>query len=440
METVLLEIAIIAVLIFINGIFSMSELSVVSARKVRLQSMADKGDRGAAVAIELAENPRSFLSTVQVGITLVGILAGAFGGATISQLLAGYLSTLPIIGQYGATLAFVIVVLVITYLSIVIGELIPKSFALSQPEKLAILVSRPMMFISRVASPIVWLLSTPTSAFLSLFKLRASVDPPVTDEEIIGLIDAGTKAGVFEETEQQMFESIIALENQPVTSIMTPRTEIAWIDTTASFESLAELLKPGRFSRMPVGEGSLDKILGYVSTKTLLGRYLDGKEVDVAAALLTPNYVPETVSILNLLKLFRDSHSHLAMVVDEHGGIEGLVTLHDVMESIVGELVAGQHAAAEGFVQNQPDGSYLIDGRLSVYEFQDLLGRSETPLDLGAGYDTVAGLVLSELGRIPLVKDRLTWRSYEMIVESMEGNRIREIRLIPNVIDGPNQD
>ena len=425
MEVIIFEAAIIAVLIAINGLFSMSELAVVSARKVRLQPLADGGSRAAAVAIELAENPRQFLSTVQVGITLVGILAGAFGGATISEMIAELLAEVPVVGPYSSTAAFVLVVAAITYFSIVLGELIPKSFALNSPEKLAMLVSRPMALISRLAGPIVGSLSAPTTAVLRLIRVHASVDPPVTDEEISGLIDVGTKAGVFEAAEQDIIESVMALEEQPVTSLMTPRTDIIWIDLSAPLPETLKSLKRGRYSRIPVGNGNLDKLEGYVSTKTLLAELVEGKELNLHTALKTPLYIPESLSILDLLARFRDSDTHLAMVVDEYGGIEGLVTTHDIAEAIVGELATG-HPTASPMMTRRPDGSVTVDGRMSIFDFQDEFDIDAETLE-GVSFDTVAGLALFELGRIPAVGDSFSWQDLEFIVEAMDRNRIKSL-------------
>jgi putative hemolysin len=301
MELILLEVLLILALLVINGIFSMSELAVVSARRIRLQQLAEKGNRGAQVALELAEKPSSFLSTVQIGITLVGILAGAFGGATIAGFLAEQLARVTLVAPYATSLAFVLVVAVITYFSIVIGELIPKSLALNSPEKIAALVARPMRLISVVSKPFVWLLSVPTVFILKVFRVKASVEPPVTDEEIKGLIDAGTKAGVFEKSEKDIIESVIGLGDQRVTSVMTPRTKIIWLDLDDSMEELRQQLTASRFSRLPVARGKIDNIIGYATAKALLGHLIQNGEINLPAILRAPFYVPETLTILELL-------------------------------------------------------------------------------------------------------------------------------------------
>lgn len=429
MEIVLLEILLIFLLLLINGIFSMSELAVVSARRIRLQQQAEKGDRGARTALELAENPSNFLSTVQIGITLVGILAGAFGGATIAEILAEKLNSVSFIAPYGTGIAFVLVVAVITYFSIVIGELIPKSLALNSPEKIASLVSRPMKLISTVSSPVVWLLSVPTSFILKLFRVTASVEPPVTDEEIKGLIDAGTKAGVFEETEQNLIESVIDLGNQRITSLMTPRTNIVWLDSADSTENIQQKLTESRFSRMPVAKGGLDNILGYASAKALLGHLIKNDEINLNAVLQQPFYVPETLTILELLERFRESHTHFAIVVDEFGGVEGLVTINDVLEAIIGELPNSQHILPG--VLRRKDGSFIFDGRISIHDFKEVLGIKELPAEERDSYQTLGGFVLTRLGRIPEAGERFSWNNYEFEIISMAHNRVDKVLILP---------
>ncbi len=434
MEIVLLEILLIFLLLLINGVFSMSELAVVSARRIRLQQQAEKGDRGAQTAIELAENPNRFLSTVQIGITLVGILAGAFGGATIAEILAEQLKAITFIAPYSTGIAFLMVVAVITYFSIVIGELIPKSLALNSPEKIAALVSRPMKLISTVSSPLIWLLSVPTSFILKLFKVTASVEPPVTDEEIKGLIDAGTKAGVFEETEQDLIESVISLGDRRITSLMTPRTNIVWLDSADSAENIEQKLTESRFSRMPVASGGLDNILGYASAKALLGQLIKENEINLNAVLQQPFYVPETLTILDLLEQFRESHTHFAIVVDEFGGVEGLVTINDVLEAIIGELPNSQHILHEHGVLRRKDGSFILDGRTSIQDFKEALDIKEMPAEERDTYQTLGGFVLTRLGRIPETGERFNWNNYEFEIISMAHNRVDKVMILPEPV------
>ncbi len=440
MELILVEIVLILILLLINGIFSMSELAVVSARRIRLEQQAEKGSRGARAAIELADNPNRFLSTVQIGITLVGILAGAFGGARIAAVVGGQIGAVPALAPYAETIAFALVVAAITYFSIVIGELIPKSLALNSPEKIAVLVARPMKLISAVSAPAIWLLSVPTSFFLKAFKVRASVEPPVTDEEIKGLIDAGTKAGVFEETEQDLIESVIGLGDQRVTSVMTPRTKIFWLDLEDPLDEIRAQLAANRFSRVPVARGGLDDVLGYAAAKALLGHLIRDGELDPAAVLQAPLYVPETLTILELLERFQKSHTHFAVVVDEYGGVEGLVTINDVLEAIVGELPTSQHAIPEQDPARRGDGSVVLDGRLSVFDFKEIVGLKELPADERDAYQTLAGFVLARLGKIPEVGEQFVWNEYRFEIVSMDANRIDKVSILPPAAAESNAD
>ena len=427
MELILLEILLIFVLLLINGIFSMSELAVVSARRIRLQQQAEKGSRGAQVALELAENPNNFLSTVQIGITLVGILAGAFGGVTIAGILAEYLKAAPVVGDYATSIAFAVVVAVITYFSIVIGELIPKSLALNSPEKIATMVSRPMKLISFLSSPVVWLLSVPTVFILKIFRVRATVEPPVTDEEIKGLIDAGTKAGVFEETEQDLIESVISLGDQRITALMTPRTKIHWLDLEDSSQEIRRQLTESRFSRLPVARLNIDNILGYATAKKLLGQIIREGEINLTAVLMQPLFVPETLTILELLERFRESHTHFAVVIDEFGGVEGLVTINDILEGIIGELPNSQHILPEHGVFRRKDGSLILDGRLPVLEFKEVLELKDLPSEEQNVYQTLAGFILYRLGKVPEVGEKFTWDNFAFEIISIEQNRIDKV-------------
>jgi putative hemolysin len=422
-----LEIVFIFVLIVINGLFSMSELAVVSARPVRLKKSAGEGGRGAQAALDLAEKPDNFLSTVQIGITLVGILTGAFGGATLAEHLALYIDLIPILAPYSAGLSFTLVVGTITYFTIILGELIPKSLALNSPETIASIVSRPMKVLSALASPVVWLLSAPTSYVLRLFKVHASVEPPVTDEEIKSLIDVGTKAGVFEETEQDLIESVIHLGDRRLTSLMTPRTRIAWLNINDTPGRIREKLIDSNFSRLPVCEGSLDAVVGYTSAKALLKHLLKENELDPLAAFLQPLYVPETNTVLELLEQFKEAHTHFALVIDEFGGVEGLVTMNDVLEAIVGELSNSQHNAPQKGIELLENGAWLLDGQLSIIELKAALGLGELPYKESMRYHTLAGFVMTQLGKLPGVGEKFEWNGFIFEVAAMELNRVDKV-------------
>ena len=431
MELVAFEVLLVFVLLIVNGIFSMSELSVVSARRIRLRQQAENGSKGAQTALDLAESPNKFLSTVQIGITLVGILSGAFGGATIAEHLGDWLNGFAFIAPYGEAVSFALVVAVITYFSIIIGELIPKSIALNSPEKVASMVSRPMKFLSRLSSPLVWLLTAPTAFVLKLFKVHASVEPPVTDEEIKGLIDAGTKAGVFEETEQDLIESIIHLGDRAIVSVMTPRTKIAWLNTDDSPEKIKEELINSGYSRLPVGEGSLDAVIGYASAKSLLSYFLKESEIDLKATLKQPLYVPETLTALELLEQFKEANTLFAMVVDEFGGVEGLVTMHDVLEAIIGDLPTSQRTASKQDMTLLENGSWLASGQVPTIDFKETLGIKELPFEERDQFHTLAGFAISRLGKVPEAGENFEWNNFRFEIVAMDRNRVDKILVSP---------
>jgi putative hemolysin len=431
MELLVLEIVLIFVLLLINATFSMSELAVVSARKLRLQKRADEGDKGAQAALNLAAAPDNFLSTVQIGITLVGILAGAFGGAGIAGYLSELFQSASFSETFSETISFVIVVSVITYFSVVVGELIPKSIALNYPERIAATVARPMQLISLIASPVVWFLSKPTGLILRFFKVHAVVDPPITDDEIKGMIAQGTEAGVFEEAEQGLLESVIHLGDQRITALMTPRLEITWIDIESSTEAIQNTINESSFSRFPVGRGTVDNIIGYVAAKYLLKQFINGEPFDLERVIQKPLYVPETITALELLEKFKNAHTHLAIIVDEFGATEGLVTMNDVLEAIVGELATNVGISSDDGIIEQKDGSFIIDGRTVVDDFIEALKLKSLPANERGQYDTIAGFVLMHLGRVPSEGESFEWRGYRFLVTEMQRNRIVKVTVTP---------
>lgn len=428
MEYLLLEIVLIFVLLLINGLFSMSELAVVSARPIRLKQRAENGDAGAQTALDLAAAPDRFLSTVQIGITLIGILSGAFGGAGVASYLSEQFKQIPSIAAYADVISFSLVVAAITYFSLIFGELLPKSFALNYPERIAAAVARPMRFLSMLATPIVWFLSAPTRFILRLFRVHAVVEPPVTDDEIKGLIAQGTEAGVFEESEQDLLESIIHLDDQRITALMTPRLEIAWFNVESSIEAVRKIINDSGYSRFPVARGSVDNIIGYAALKDLLKQQLNGEEFNLQKVIKQPLYVPETITALELLERLKVSHTHLAIIIDEFGATEGLVTMNDVLEAIVGDLATSRFSADDYFLKNE-DGSYLLDGALSTSDLKDILGIKELPGEGRGRYDTLAGFVMSHLGRVPETSETFVWRGYRFEVIQMQRNRIIKIKM-----------
>ncbi|HEX7022131.1 MAG TPA: hemolysin family protein, partial [Trueperaceae bacterium] len=404
----------------------MSEIAVVSSRKVRLQQLANQGSKEAAAALELAENPNRFLSTVQIGITLVGIFAGAYGGATLSEPLAAALKGIPAIAPYAGGLSLAIVVAVITYLSLVIGELVPKRLGLNNPEGVAMRVARFMNGLSVAASPFVWLLSVSTDALLTVFRAKENRGTAVSEEEIAVLIEQGTRAGVFHEAEQDIVENVFWLADRKVGTIMTPRPDIVWLDLDDSPEAILEKITTNRHSQFAVGRGSLDNVAGFVAVRDLLIDGLAGLPLDLEGALQRPLYLPESMPALQVLERFRETGVHFALVVDEYGGIEGLVTLVDVLEALVGDLPAlGE--TEEPLATQREDGSWLLDGLLSTDDFKELLDISELPREDTGDYRTVGGFVITYLGHIPAVGERFEWSGLRFEIVDLDGSRVDKV-------------
>ncbi|MEW6443143.1 MAG: hemolysin family protein [bacterium] len=426
MSTAGLEVLFVFLLILANGAFAMAEMSIVSARKERLQQWAEEGNSRAGAALEIANAPTRFLSTVQIGITLVGILSGAYGGKILAVRLAAFLNRFPLFDPYGELIAFITVVAVITYFSLVLGEIVPKRVALYSPEKIAAAVASPMRGLSVVASPAVRLLSASTDLLLRALRLTARTEsPPVTEEEIKLLIEQGTRAGVFEEAEQDLVERVFRLGDLRVSSLMTPRNQIVWLDMNASAGEIRRHILESVQTRFPVGQGSLDNIMGVVHIQDLLVRCLQDLPLDLKALLKSPLFVPERMRALRLVELFKHAGVHMALVVDEYGGVQGLVTLNDVLASLVGEIGAPEKEEPQ-LVQRE-DGSWLLDGLLPVERLKGLLGLGSLPGEETETFRTVGGFVVTRLGRIPSSADAFEWGGYRFEVVDMDGKRVDKV-------------
>ncbi len=425
MKSVTVEILFILLLVIANGLFAMSEIALVSSRKTRLRRRAEK-DAGAQVALELANTPDRFLSTVQIGITLIGILAGAFGGATLSEHLAGRLNRISSLARYSDVISFAIVVAAITYLSLVVGEIVPKRLALSYPERIAARIAKPMRFLSRLTSPAVRALSASSSFLMGLLGVRPAEEPPVTEEEVKILIDLGTEAGVFETAEHELVDNVFRLADQKIPQLMTPRLDVVWLNVESPPEETRKRIINSPYSRMPVCRGTLDNILGVVKARDLLAGVLAGEPLDLRAALRPPLYVPETRTALQLLELFKRSATHIAMVVDEHGATEGLVTMNDVLEAIVGEMPAHLRRG-ENYAVQREDGSWLLDGGMPISDFKELFSIEKLPREEEGAYHTLAGFILTRLGRLPSVSDHFVWNNLRIEVVDMDRRRIDKV-------------
>ncbi len=425
-----LEIIIIILLIIANGVFAMSETAFISARKVRLQQRANEGDLKAAAALELANSPNRLLSTVQLGITLIGILAGAFGGATVAQAVAVYIRAIPWLAPYSDAVALTVVVAGITYLSLVIGELVPKRIALNNPERIAIFMVTPMRTLSTIASPFIHLLSISTEGILRLIGLRPSGEPPITEEEINVLIEEGTQIGTFEAAEQDMVERIFRMGNRRVNSLMTHRPDIVWLESTDTSQEIRQTIHESTYSRFPVCHEGLDNVLGMVHVKDLLLQCMAGQPFDVKAVLQEPLYVIESTSTLKVLESFKETGKQAALVIQEYGDIQGLITLNDILEAIVGDISSTGDLDNPQAVQRE-DGSWLFDGMLPIDEFKDILHIRELPEEASGDYETLAGFVLIELGRVPIATDHFEWGTLRFEVVDMDGRRIDKVLVQP---------
>ena len=426
MPVVVIEILLIVLLIIANGVFSASEIAVVSSRKVRLEQLARQGNSKARLALQLANSPNNFLSTVQIGITLIGILSGAVGGATIAGRLETVLGTFPPLANYSQPISLFVVVGLITYLSLVIGELFPKRVALSNPEQLACQVAGPMQVLSRLTAPIVHLLGGSTDMLLHLLGIHGAEEQAVTEEEIKVLIEQGTETGIFEEVEQEMVSRVFRLGDRPIKAFMTPRTEIDWIDVGDSFEVNRQILLDSPHSRFPVCQDSIDECLGFVRVKNILSAYLTGEAINWQTIAQTPMYIADGTKALKVLELFKESGSHIALVTDEYGGVQGLITINDLMQAIVGELPSSENSDEPMVIQRE-DGSWLLDGLLSTDELKTLFDRETLPEENKSNYHTLGGLIITCIGKIPRAGDHFQWNDLRFEVVDMDGTRVDKV-------------
>jgi putative hemolysin len=425
-----IELVIVILLIIANGLFALSETAFVSARKVRLQQWANEGNVKAAAALELVNSPNRLLSTVQLGITLIGILAGAFGGATIAEAVAVYVRAISWLAPYSAAIALALVVLCITYLSLVIGELVPKRIALNNPERLAMFMVTPMRMLSTIASPFIHLLSLSTEAILRLIGLRPSTEPPITEEEINVLLEEGAQIGTFEAAEQDMIERIFRLGDRRVRVLMTHRPDIVWLDVNDPPQEVNQAIRESPFSRFPVCDGSLDNVLGMVHVKDLFQQCMTGQPLDVKAVLQEPLYVLENTRTLKVLELFKQTGTQAALAIQEYGDIEGLITLNDILEAIVGDISSGDDVAHPHAVERE-DGSWLLDGMVLLDELKGMLHIRELPEEASGDYTTLAGFVLLNLGHIPKTGEHFEWDGFRFEVMDMDGRRIDKVLVQP---------
>lgn len=422
------ELLVILLLILLNGFFAMSELAVISARRARLRALAEAGSKTAQIAQKLADAPGPFLSTVQIGITMIGIFAGAYGEKTLAASLSAWLSGFPLLEPASEILALAIVVAGITYFSLILGELVPKRIALANAERIASIVALPMRLMAIAFTPAVALLDASSRLVLRMLGQHAVPARKVTDEEIRALIAEAAETGVVEHAERDMIRGVMRLADRPIQAFMTPRVDISWLDIETAAQDLRRLITDSPYGRFVVSQGELDEVLGIVQARDLLAQMLEGRPLDVRAALLAPLFVYEDVSALNVLEQLRHVAIPMAIVVDEYGAVQGLVTVTDILSSIAGE-VADTAVQGESQVIRREDGTWLLDGGLSIDEARDLLGLRSLPD--GVPYHTLAGLILHQLGHVPSSGEFFEMDGHRFEVIDMDGHRIDKVLVVP---------
>lgn len=423
-----MDIALLVGLILLNGVFAMSEIALVTARKARLAKLAGAGDSAAEVALRLGEDPTRFLSTVQIGITSIGILNGILGEAVFAEPFAVWLVSLGMSEGAASIVSTGLVVLVITYVSIVVGELVPKRLGQISPESVARLVARPMQLLAQLTRPFVRLLSFSTNTLLRLLGVRSNQGPSITEEELHAFLAEGSEAGVIERQEHEMVRNLFRLDDRKLGSLMVPRADIVYLDTKVPIaENLARVAESVH-SRFPVCDGDLDNLTGLVTAKQILAQTLKGETPDLLANLQTPAFVPETLTGLELLESFRTNHISAAFVLDEYGGVKGLVTLQDLLEAVTGDLSAP--GGGDAWAVQREDGSWLLDGTIPIPELKDRLQIAQLPEEDAGRYHTVSGMMMLLLGRVGVTGDRVQWENWTFEIVDMDEKRIDKVLAI----------
>ncbi|HQY93110.1 hemolysin family protein [Caldilinea sp.] len=430
MSQYLLDIGVLLILLIANGFLSMAEMAVVSSRRPRLQTMAAEGKPGAARALALAADPGDFLSTVQIGITAIGIFVGVFSGATLAQPIADLLRQTEFLAAYAAPVALFLVILATTYLSLIVAELTPKRIALSRPEELASFVAPPMDFLARIARPLVFLLDRSSEGLAHVLGVRPSDAPAVTDEEVRIMLQQGAQVGIFEPIEEEIVTQLFRLSDRRTNAIMTPRPDVDWIDVEQSAEEVRDLIMASNHSRFPLAEGSLDQVIGIVFVRDLLLQRMETPEVDLRAVARPALFLPESMTGLDVIEQMRRSRSHIALIINEYGGLEGLVTISDVVEAILGAVDATNLEETPSITQRD-DGSWLIDGLWSVDAFQEKFGLKELPARNELDYQTVGGMIMALLEQVPSVGSVVEFDGYKLEVVDMDGRRVDKVLVHP---------
>ncbi|GAB3017374.1 hemolysin family protein [Niabella terrae] len=416
-----MELLIIALLILLNGLFSMAEIALVSARKARLEAQANKGDKKAAEALKLANHPDHFLSTVQIGITLIGILTGLYSGDKITGSIEIYIQKIPALAPYSGPIATAVVLIIITYFSLVFGELVPKRIGLAAPEKIAKFVAAPMRVVSWITFPFIWLLTKSSGLITKLFNIRTD-NSQVTEEEIKAIINEGTEQGTLEETEQEIIERVFHLSDRTITSLMTHRSDIIWFSINDTEEAIREKILKDTHSIYPICDGELDDLKGVISLKDL---YTNKDNVPFRELMRPALFVPDNNTAFKVMEKFKESQLHSCFIVDEYGSILGMITLKDILEAIIGDMPEDDDDEYE--VIRREDGSFLVDGQLPFYDFLSYFDKAEWMNEGEQEFDTIAGFILHKLKRIPGPSDKLEWNGFAFEIIDMDGHRIDKV-------------
>ncbi|MBO9727705.1 MAG: HlyC/CorC family transporter [Chitinophaga sp.] len=422
-----MEVVIILILILLNGLFSMSEIAMVSARKIRLENQANKGDEKAKAALKLANNPDTFLSTVQIGITLIGILTGIYSGENIKTDVMAWLNTFPVIQPYSSIVATAIIVVAITYFSMVLGELVPKRIGLAKPEAIAKIMAKPMQVISWLTFPFIWLLSASTTVLVKLLNLKSG-ESHVTEEEIKAIINEGTNSGAIEETEQEIIERVFHLGDRNITSLMTYRNDITWLDINELTDNYHQKVHDSLHSVYPVCDGQIDSIKGVITIKDLYS--VAGKSVALADIIRKPLFVPENNTAYQVLEKFKETHFHAAFIVDEYGTFLGMITLNDILEAIVGDMPETAESDDYEMVLRE-DGTWLVDAQIPFYDFLEEFDKEDWMTEFEQDFDTLAGFILHHLEHIPQTGEKFIWRDFTFEIVDMDAHRIDKVLVTP---------
>lgn len=418
-----MEIAIIICLILLNGIFSMSEVALISSRKFRLENAARKGNSNARAALDLANNPTKFLSTVQLGITLIGILTGIFSGEQITENIKNAILKVPVLAPYASSMAVFVVVILVTFFSIVFGELIPKRIGLLYPETIASVVARPMVLISKVTAPFIWLLTITNKVFLKVLGIKEGTEEKVTEEEIKAIVQQGADGGEIEQIEHNIVARVFALGDRKVTELMTHRTDIVWLDVDATLDDIRQTVTKEHYSVLPVAKESLDRLVGIVNVKNIFSANPTAEGFKLVEFVTKPLVVHDNAAAYQVLEKFRETRQHFAIIADEYGAVLGIITIDDVLDALVGDL--SEQSNTEYQIVQREDGSWLADAQYPYFELLNYFGLAG---EEGNGdYNTVAGMILDKLGRIPMVGEKLEWNEYDIEIVDLDGLRIDKL-------------